>query len=202
MRAPCLQIAVLGWLAVFTSGCGGDSFVHTAPGCTPLSPPTAAYVVNNSLNTISMYTVNSCTGALTATNPPTVTSGTAGGAPHTVVVAPSGKFAHVSNQVDGTVSMYSVNSSTGVLTPTTPPTIATGTFPLGLTVDPSGKFVYVANDTASEVSMYTINSSTGNLTPTTSPTVATGAGPQGIAVDPSGEFVYVPQELPMSALTA
>ena len=81
--------------------------------------------------------------------------------------------------------MYTINSSTGVLTPTTPATVGTGGFPFNPTVDPSGKFVYVPNNLFNTVSFYTINSD-GTLT--SGGIVTTGNGPTWVAVDPSSKF--------------
>src|ERR1700683_2610199 len=57
-------------------------------------------------------------------------------------------FAYGLNYFDNTVSMFTANSCTGDLSPTTPATVATGANAFGsetMVVDPSGKFAYVAN---------------------------------------------------------
>src|SRR5271163_773499 len=174
-RAPYLQIAVLGLLAVMMSSCGGGNSPHTVPptpACTPAAPSAFAYVLNDFDNTVSMYTLDSCTGDLTPTTPATVATGANSFGSETMVVDPAGRFAYVanlgSNAVDaGTISMFTINSTTGVLSPTTPATVATGFLPQGIGIDPLGRFVYTANSDDNTVSMFTINSSTGVLTPTT-----------------------------------
>jgi YVTN family beta-propeller protein len=55
-------------------------------------------------------------------------------------VDPTSKFAYVVNRQDNTVSMFTIDSSTGNLTPNTPATVATGSQPFRIVVDPSGKF--------------------------------------------------------------
>jgi DNA-binding beta-propeller fold protein YncE len=75
--------------------------------------------------------------------PPTIATGTF---PLGLTVDPSGKFVYVANDTASEVSMYTINSSTGNLTPTTSPTVATGAGPQGIAVDPSGEFVYVAQE--------------------------------------------------------
>jgi len=98
----------------------------------------------------------------------------------------------MSNAADlATISMYTINASTGVLSPTTPATVPPGYFPQGIAIDPSGKFVYTANSDDSTVSMYTIDQNTGVLTPTSPPTVAAGWSPGSVTVGPSGKFAYV-----------
>jgi|HubBroStandDraft_1064217.scaffolds.fasta_scaffold00233_11 6-phosphogluconolactonase len=202
-RATCLQAAVLGLLAVLSLGCGGGSSatMHTpAPACTPASAPAFAYALSYavddpSASTVSMYTVNSCTGSLTATAPPAVATGANGFGAEGLAVDPAGRFAYVANLMsnaadDATVAMFTINSSTGVLTPTTPATVPTGYFPQGIAIDPSGRFVYTANSDDNTVSMFTINSSTGVLTPTAPAAVAAGSSPGFMTVHPSGKFAY------------
>jgi 6-phosphogluconolactonase (cycloisomerase 2 family) len=119
-----------------------------------------------------------------------------------MVADPLGRFAYVANLVSNasdlsTISMYTINPTTGVLTPTTPATVSTGWFPQGIAIDPLGRFVYTANTDDSTVSMFTINQTTGVLTPTTPATVSTMlpgetlSDPGFLTVDPTGKFLYV-----------
>ncbi|NTV13165.1 MAG: beta-propeller fold lactonase family protein [Desulfobulbaceae bacterium] len=146
-----------------------------------LPQPRFAYVANNNSNTLSMYTVDSSTGALRHNGYVATETG-----PESVAVDPLGRFAYVVND-SNTVSVYTVNPTTGVLTPGT--AVATGTKPYSVTVDHGGKYAYVANYTSNNVSVYTINQSTGALT--AGAAVATGTNPQAVVVDPSGKFAYV-----------
>ena len=151
-----------------------------------------AYVANARFsNTISTHTIDATTGALTST-------GTIAGAIEgttSVAVHPSGKFAYMANGAllpgipgsSNTISMYTINATTGALTSTG--TLAAGTLPKSVAVDPSGKFTYVADANSNNVSMYTIDATTGALTSTG--TIAAGASPSSVAVDPSGKFAYV-----------
>jgi YVTN family beta-propeller protein len=142
-----------------------------------------AYVANlGNSNTISMYTIDATTGALTSTG--TI----AAGAPGSLAVHPSGKFAYVTNAGNSnSISMYTIDATTGTLTSNI--TIAAGTLPESVAVDPSGKFAYVANAISNDVSMYIIDATTGALTSTG--TMAAGTSPYSVAVDPSGKFAYV-----------
>jgi 6-phosphogluconolactonase (cycloisomerase 2 family) len=76
-----------------------------------------------------------------------------------VAVHPSGKFAYVANRGSNNISMYSINSATGVLEPMG--TIATGLAPSSIAIAPSGKFAYVTNFGSNDVSMYSIELVTG-----------------------------------------
>ena len=68
-----------------------------------------------------------------------------------MAVTPNSKFAYVANFFDGTVSGYSVDPKTGVLTqvPASPPT---GSMPRSVAVDITGQFVYVTNSGSNNVS--------------------------------------------------
>ena len=137
-------------------------------------------------SSVSMYTRDSTTGALTS-----IGIIAAGANPDSVAVDPAGKFAYVTNFNSNDISMYTINATTGTLTSIG--TIAAGSLPNSVVVDPSGKFAYVANWTAYEtegsVSMYTIDSTTGALT--SIGIIAAGTSPISMAVDPAGKFAYV-----------
>ena len=149
-----------------------------------------AYVVTGGAGipfNVAMYTINATTGALTS-----IGTAAAGQVPISVAVDLAGKFVYVATQnatpgLAGSVSMYTINATTGALASNG--TIAAGTGPVSVVVDPSGKFDYVANFTSNDVSMYTIDVTTGALTPIG--TIAAGTGPVSVVVDPSGKFAYV-----------
>ena len=133
-------------------------------------------------DSVSMFTINTTTGALTS-----IGTIAAGAGPVSMTVDPTGKFAYVTNSASNDVSMYAVNGTTGALASVG--TIASGTDPVSIVVDPSGKFAYVTNFSSNDVSMYTIDGTTGALTPIG--TIAAGMSPTSIAVHPSGKFAYV-----------
>ncbi len=133
-------------------------------------------------SSVSMYTVDSTTGALTSIG--IIAAGTG---PDSVAVDPAGKFAYVSNFGSNNVSMYTINATTGALTSIG--TIAAGTGPFAVAVEAASKFAYVPNFNSNDVSMYTINATTGALTSVG--TIAAGTNPVSVAVDPSGKFAYV-----------
>jgi sugar lactone lactonase YvrE len=145
-----------------------------------------AYTANEGGISVSGYTINPATGALT------LIAGSpfgAGGAPDSVTVGPSGKFAYVANFLSDDVDGYTINPATGALFG--PPPFAAGAGPISVTVDPRGKFAYVANNGDNNVSGYTINPATAALTPIAGSPFAAGTAPSSVAVDPSGKFAYV-----------
>jgi len=168
------------------NGAGSVASVNiTTISVTCYKNPAFAYVANSGDNTVSAYTINPTTGALTSVGAPVAT----GISPRFVAVPPNGKFAYVTNQLDSTVSAYTINPINGGLSSVGAP-VSTGSHPTGITVDPSSKFLYVANSNDNTVSAYVINSTTGALTPVGA-AVATGNTPWVIASDFSGKFLFV-----------
>ena len=133
-------------------------------------------------NNVSMYSINTTTGALTSIG--TIAAGTT---PASVTVDPSGKWVYVTNAGSNNVSMYAIDPATGSLTSTG--LIAAGTNPAFVAVDPTGKFVYVTNAGSNDVSMYSISTADGTLT--SIGTIAAESSPGSIAIHPSGKFAYV-----------
>ena len=162
----------------------------TAPMGVAVDPSSRfVYVVNSTGNfvngTVSQYSINQTTGALTSITTAIAT----GTSPRGVAADPTGRFVYVTNHgtSGNSVSQYSINQTTGALTSIA--TIGSGNRPFGIAVDPTGRFVYTANYTGNTVSQYSINQTTGALTQITT-AIATGTSPQGIAVEPTGRFAY------------
>ena len=81
-----------------------------------------------------------------------------------MAVEPSGKFAYVPNFGSNNISAYTIDATSGALTPVTGSPFSAGRGPYAVAVDPSGKFAYVANLDSNNVSAYTINAASGALT--------------------------------------
>jgi 6-phosphogluconolactonase (cycloisomerase 2 family) len=195
---------ILCLVGLLATGCGGNP-THPTPistACVPASKPEFSYALTN--YAVSMYTVNSCSGQFSAASPASISTGYAlpQAGSEEMVVDPLGRFAYVANPVSNssdlsTISMYTINPATGVLTRTAPATVHTGWYPQGIAIDPLGRFVYTANSDDSTVSMFTVNQTTGVLTPTKPASVSTLISseplsqPSFLTVDPTGKFVYV-----------
>ena len=144
---------------------------------------------------VSLFTADSTTGILTLTGftKAPCTTGPGSCTPWSIAMHPSGRFLYVANEgglEPTSVSMYSIDSTTGNLTLIG--LIGTGGRAAAVVVDPSGRFAYVLKPAPlpASVAMYTINATTGNLSLIgTVSDVATTA--VGIIVDPTGKFVYV-----------
>lgn len=74
--------------------------------------------------------------------------------PAAVAVTPDGKFLYVANQFDGTVSGFSVDTTSGALSPLA--TLTAGTAPSALGMTPDGGFLYAANSGSSDVSAFAV----------------------------------------------
>jgi 6-phosphogluconolactonase (cycloisomerase 2 family) len=156
-----------------------------------LMDPTGAflYVANSGSNNISVFSVDSGSGALTqlANSPFSI-----GLTPINMQLTPSGSFLYVSaaSLPLGLVEGFSVSG--GVLTPlgVTP---TDGINPNGMAIDPKGAYLYVANSSADSntVSIFAIGSSGGLQEITNSPINVGFSTPIAVVLDPKGQFLYV-----------
>jgi 6-phosphogluconolactonase len=145
-----------------------------------------AYVANSNSSSISGYSVNTTTGALTSIG------AFAGGFTNSLVEDVSGRFLYATVENANQLLAYSIDPSTGALLPLAGSPYTTGDQPNSVKVDPSGRFVYTANEEDRNLSVFSINLSTGALTEITgSPFPAGSHSPDSLAFDPSGRFVYV-----------
>lgn len=152
-----------------------------------------AYAANAGDNTISVYSIDSTTGALTAVGAPVPT----GTSPYAIAARPDGKYVYVVNEISNNISVYAVNTTSGALTAIPDSPFAAGMDPHSLTFDPPGAYLYVANKGSDNLSAYAVDAGTGALAPLSTATYATGTGPSAV-VDSNGEsvsseggFVYV-----------
>jgi 6-phosphogluconolactonase len=169
------------------------------------------YVANIETNTISQYNINLSTGDLTPKTPATVPTGAG---PQFIRIAPDGNSAYVVGSgtgktvtrnpnagrqapdggQGGTVSQYTINPTTGNLTPKSPATVQIADGPHDLAIAPNGKNAYVVTVLNNIVSQYRINPHTGTLSPKPVATAATGLHPENILIAPDGKNAYVNSE--------
>ena len=149
-----------------------------------------AYVANAGDNTVSAYTVDATTGALTALPGFPVGAGTS---PLAIVGTDHRRYVFVGNEGSNDISGFAVNFVSGALTPVPGSPFAAGTDPQGMAL--YGSTLYVANAGSDNVSAYSIDDGTGALAPLFGPaasTIATGKNPTSIAIPgPNNLFVYV-----------
>jgi len=158
------------------------------------------YTANEGDNDVSVFSI----GGVSASNPVLTPLGgspfSVGRTPYAIATDPSGNFVYVANRDDSTVSAFSVDAGTGVLTeiPGSPfPLVSWDQLPVSLTVHPSGKYLFVG--TAQDVTAYSIDPATGAIAAVDASTGAgstTAGGGQGsTVVDPSGSYLYVASDL-------
>ena len=212
-------LAVLGLAALSMNGCRTNPLRSratlpsppvTTAACVPSTKSEFAYVLDG--HNVSMFSVDSCTGLFTPTIPASISTGNTD--PETssevVVTDRRGRFAYVANpgidqSSQSTISMYTINPTTGVLRPTSPATVPTGWYPQEMVIDPFGRFAYTANTYGHSISMFTINRSTGVLTPTKPASISTilpghpKSAVASLVIDPTGRFIYVPTTVALTA---
>lgn len=191
MKAPIRAVFLLVLIAIV--GCGSDS------------PPPAAnlallYVVGQGSNSIQVFNVKS-TGEISA---PAVTSFPTNARPTGMALHPSGSFLYVTSLNANTVSGYTVDHTTGVLTPvgTALAPVPTGPSPIAAGINSGGQFLFVLNQGDASISTYSIDPARGILTAVGSP-FPTGLTTtvQGMVVSPAAGFLYVSSGTAPSTIT-
>jgi 6-phosphogluconolactonase len=153
------------------------------------------YVMNTASDNISVFSIDSSTGALTQV--PTSPFSLSGLTPLNMVLTPSGDFLYIGvagGQIGtayGSILGFSVSS--GALQLLNPPlTSADGVNPNGLVIDPSGTYLYVANTQSTAISIFGIQS-TGALKEVQGSPLSTEpySDPFALLLDPKGQYLYL-----------
>ena len=168
---------------------GSPTLTPTATATGAAGAGSVAFVSNFGAGTVASFTRNTLTGALTRTA--TIAAGAKGG-PKGLALGPGGKFLYVANHADGNIYEYSVNKSSGVLTPLSSASVnnGSGSGADEVAINPAGTFLFVTGFKRGTVTSYSINNSNGQLAQVTDK-VTGMVSPFGIAVDSTGKFVFV-----------
>jgi len=139
-------------------------------------------------NLESEFSLNPTTGVLTR-----IGSADTGGKHLYIAINPAGTFVYVLNG-DDTISVFSVDQTSGVLTEITGSPFASGETNLDAeVVSPNGKFLFVTtggNSTSGLTAAFSINSTTGALTPVAGSPFSTPGGGNGVVINPTTRFLY------------
>jgi 6-phosphogluconolactonase (cycloisomerase 2 family) len=140
----------------------------------------------NAENDISLFNIAS-NGTLTEVFPRTSVA-PAASQPELLRIDSAGAFLYVGNAGSQNISVFSIASSTGALTPVGSPFFL-GTSPLNMQLTPSGNYLFVSIAGPSSGTILTFSTNSGVLTPV-SGIRTDGPNPDGLAVDPSGTYLY------------
>ena len=184
--APFLLIA----LSLFLAGCGNShniACVVPASGsctCGPCPISNAEFLfATTSTGQVLSSAIDHSSGALgspASVAGPTMSLGLA---------AAGSQFLYASDFQTAQLYGYSINASSGVLTPINGSPFSTGvlSLPAGLATTPTGKFLYAMD--VSKVDAFGINATSGVPTATSGSPFFSGTGLQGV-VSPSGQFLF------------
>jgi len=140
----------------------------------------------NANNQIAAFSINPTTGSLTAlSQSPFATGNDPLQMAYVPVTANAQGFLYTANVQDGTISAFTADDATGVLTPVngSPYTSGTSVWGLSQILTPSGNFfLYAADPEAETVTAYTINPNTGALTPLQGSPFAAGDAPMLLTI--------------------
>jgi 6-phosphogluconolactonase (cycloisomerase 2 family) len=149
-----------------------------------------AYAVNSTAGTLSGYSIDATTGALTALpGSPLAVHGSS--ALQQALIDPSGSFLYVVDSGANVVFAYVINQSKGSGLPIPGSPFATGKTPVSLTFDYTGTYLYVANNADNTISAYTVTIATGALTPIAgSPFAISGTNPGPRQIIAAGAYLF------------
>jgi 6-phosphogluconolactonase len=155
-----------------------------------------AYVADLGLDWIVIYQFDERKGLLKLNDPPNVKV-TPGAGPRHFSVHPSGRFGYVINELNVTVTAFTIDKTNGGLTElqtvsALPPKQTPGKDVSGaeLVVHPSGRFLYTSVRGDNSIAVYTIDQNTGKLTYVEN-TPTHGYTPRGFGIDPEGKYLLV-----------
>jgi DNA-binding beta-propeller fold protein YncE len=151
------------------------------------------YVANISDDKIYEFSVNQTTGALTPLATPSISNGNATN-PDELAINPGGTLLWVTGRA-GTVTAYTVNTSTGQLTKKS----SIGGFhtPFGIAVHPTLAVIYVSDLVLGTIQPMSYNTKTGALAknlPAVGSSDPLAVMPAAITIDAAGDALFVPDE--------
>ena len=160
------------------------------------------YAVNEAPNTVSAFSINASTGALTPLN--SVSS--KGHGPCHLSVDHTGKFVLAANYGSGSIASFPIKEDGSLGEAVSfvqhhgsgaDPRRQKGPHAHFITLSADNRFAIVCDLGLDEVLVYRFNATDGSLTPNDTPyaKVAPGAGPRHFAFHPSNKFGYVVDEM-------
>jgi len=150
--------------------------------------------VSNSDGTISEFSINTTTGALTNVGTfKTIANALAMNAKvlllQHLAIHPTNEFIYVADDGDNDVLGFDIGDGINSGLIFAQNSQASANEPFGIAISPNGGFLYAADSGASIVSEYSIDQKTGQLT--SIGTVASGTNPIAVTVESTGRYAYV-----------
>jgi 6-phosphogluconolactonase len=189
-QALAIALALLTSLSLV--GCfGKGAFQIFPPGCGNNCPPTPEFLYATSADHISAFSINQSTGALSAR---LAMSGPNQSLGLTATVTLG--HLYVSDFLNDAVDGFSINSSSGGLTPITASPFTLGGTPPGAgglsAIVSAGTYLYATDLNAGTVAGFAFDSTSGKLTPVPgSPFLAGNTPVQAVQAGNQGKFLYV-----------
>jgi len=195
------DLAAVGLAQITVVNPAANGGTSSAVGFIVNGTPGFLYVANSagaSLTTGSIlaFSIDPNTGSLTPVPGSPFPAGTE---PNSVAADPSGRFLYeVNDPFNGTSSnelfAFTINSSTGALTPIQGSPFTSGADTLSVSIDPTGKFLYTA-DFGGSISEFSIDAVTGALTLVSqadclSPGTSGFGSANYVATDPAAGFLF------------
>jgi len=162
----------------------GTKSTPTATPAGTASPSTLAFASNFNSGTISEFTRNTTTGALTRVN--AVAAGSKRG-PKGMAITPNNRFLYATNFVDSTILEYSIQSN-GTFASIGAVSDGAGSGPEMIAINSAGTFLWVTNFGNGTISAWSIGSN-GALTAVQ--TISGLSGPFGLVLNSSESILYV-----------
>jgi 6-phosphogluconolactonase (cycloisomerase 2 family) len=158
--------------------------------------PSERFIVvpDKGLDRVFVFTLDTASGRLVATAPPSVAS-RPGAGPRHVDFHPRKPYAYVLNELDSTITTYGFDAGRGELRPlqvitTLPPAFTGNSATSEIEVAPSGRFVYASNRGHDSLAIFSIDEFTGLLASVGWESTQ-GKTPRFFAIYPAGTFLYV-----------
>lgn len=150
--------------------------------------PRFVHVAGKNSGDVTSYRVNAQDGTLTQTG-----VSLTGLDPSAIAIDPRLRYAWVSNAGAASISIFSLDATTGTLTATLPAVPLAGK-PSHVAVDPTGRFLYATSRDVvvpddGYLTAYAIQRTTGALSVIA--TLPAGFNPTAVSVEPTGKFLYV-----------
>jgi 6-phosphogluconolactonase (cycloisomerase 2 family) len=169
---------------VLTTSASSPFFLDSVPSSISITPSGSfVYVASAEANDIDGFSIDSSANLTRLTGLPIIS----GINTHSISITPDGKFLFAANNgeldagLNGNVSAFSINATTGALTAVAKSPFTAGSNPKEVATDPSGKFLFVTNEDGDNMSGFKIGR-TGKLTKIKKSPFATNVGSEGIAI--------------------